>query len=183
MGTLQAGDALSKLLADPELAREALPLLDKAAKKANPAHQTVEEQAAPIVERALKQVDEKLAKRDSEAANRAAEDALAREIQAAYAEGFTEDGVKGVLEVMKRGVASFADAKKIYRSDHPTPDMSAANDSRMDWNFYEEIQGGDLKGFFDGSQFNAPSITANPEKWQRAAALAYLDGKVGLPTG
>jgi len=181
LGTLQAGEALNKLLADAELAREVLPLLDKAAKKVNPAHQTIEEQAAPIVERALAKVDEKLAARDKAAEQKSVETSLEAKMKAAYDEGFTEDGVKGVLEIMKRGVADFDDAKKIYRADHPTPSSSPTQDSRMNWDFYSEIASDDLKGFFDGSAAKTRSITDNPQAWERETALGYLSGRIPLP--
>ena len=185
VGTLNAGDALQKLLADPEMARAVLPLLDKAAKKANPAHVTVEEQAQPFIERALAEVDKKLAARDKKTDEDQAVANLNAKIAAAKANRYTDEGIKNILTLMQETATSdFEIAVREY--EHRNPKLAAtpagATD-RMDWNFYDEIQGGDLKSFFDGTATKSPSLTDDPEKWQRAAALKYLNGDLPLPTG
>jgi hypothetical protein len=174
------------MLSDADAARAVLPMVDKVAKKRNPGHQTMEEQAQPFVDRALAAVDAKLAERDKKAAEKQALSDLESQIAHAKAnEDYTDEGIKNVLEIMQtQNVGNFETAKKVYRADHPAPSATPGNSpDRMDWNFYNEVNSGDMKGFFDGSVTNSPGITDDPVKWERAAAFKYLNGDIGLPTG
>lgn len=181
--TIRAGVLMQQLLSDPDAAKQLMPLVDKAAKRANPAHVTVEEQAAPIVERVLKQVDEKLAARTKDELDNAAKTKLEAQIAAAKADrGFTDEGIKNILTMMQQqNIGDFDAAVKAYLFDHPpTPAAPPGNGDRMDWGFYHQIQKGDAKPFFfpDGEA----SITENPEAWERETALKYLKREIDLPT-
>lgn len=183
--TLNAGTVLQDLLADADAARAIIPLADKVAKKRNPAHMTTAEIAAPIVEQALAQVDAKLAARDAKVAEEAATASLAAAIAKAKADdGFTDEGIKNVLDLMRsNGIADFEAAALKYRQHNPLPKTPSPGASeRMDWGFYHEIQSGDQKAFFDGTATHSPAMIDDPEAWQRAAALKYLSGEIGLPT-
>lgn len=181
--TVQAGELMQALLTDAEAARAVIPLVDKVAKKKNPAHVTTEEIAAPIVERALAQVDAKLAERDKKSADeRASADLAARMEHYRANESFTDEGIAGVLAIMKdKGVADFDIAAREYRREHPAPAAATPGVSpdRMDWNVMGEMQRGSEKSFFfpDGG----PSIAENPEAWERQTALDYLNNRVALP--
>ena len=178
MATLQAGAAMQALVADPDAAKAILPIADKVAKKKDPAHQTLEDRAAPLVDRVMADVDKRFADLRKENEENREKGKIDAAVAQAISEGFTEDGLKGVLEIMKRGVANFDDAKKVYLAEHPAPSPSLPSD-RMDWNVYNEIAAGDEKGFFFPE--GAPSITEDPEKWERAMSLRYLRGDVALP--
>lgn len=181
--TLRAGVLMQNLLADADSARQILPMVDKAAKKVNPAHQTLEEQAAPIVERVMKEVETKISARDKKFEEDSAVARLNAQIKAAKeTDGFTDEGIQNVLKLMQdKGVGDFEIALKAYRSDHPAqPATPPASHDQMRWNAFETMQSGDQKPFFfpDG----IPSITENPEAWEREQALNYLNGRVALPT-
>ncbi len=181
--TIRAGLLMQQLLADADSARTILPLVDKVAKKSNPAHITVEEQAQPFIDRALAAVDAKLAERDKKAQEEQAVASLQAQIDAAKAnDGFTDEGVKNVLKLMQdKGIGDFDSAKKAYRYDNPDPSATPRGASdQMNWNTYESMGAGDQKPFFfpDG----VPSITDSPEAWEREMALKYLRGDVALPT-
>jgi len=181
--TLRAGLLMQNLLADNEAARQILPMVDKAAKKLNPSYITTEEQAAPIVDRVVKQIDEKLSARDKKAEEEAAVSRLNKQIEdAKSSDGFTDEGIQNVLKLMQeKGIGDFESAKKVYRFDNPAPSQAAPTSStQMNWNAYETMQSGDNKNFFFPE--GVPSITDSPEKWEREMALKYLDGQVSLPT-
>lgn len=181
--TVQAGELMQALLTDAEAARAVIPLVDKVAKKKNPAHVTTEEIAAPIVEKALAQVDAKLAARDKEAEDKRQTNELAARIEHyKTAESFTDEGIKGVLDIMKeKGVADFDIAAREYRREHPAPQAPTPGMSpdRMDWNVFGEMQRGDEKSFFFPE--GGPSITDDPVAWERQTALDYLNNRVALP--
>jgi len=180
--TLRAGLLMQQLLADSDAAKALMPLVDKAAKKANPSYLTVEDQAAPIVAKVREEFQAELSKRDRATAEERAKTEMQAAIDRAKAEGFTDEGLGNILKVMERGVANFDDAKKIYLSDNPPqPATPPGGTDSMDWNVYETMGSGDQKGFFFPE--GMPSITENPEKWERGMALKYLNNQVGLPTG
>lgn len=180
--TLQAGELMQEALRDADAAKAIIPLVDKLAKKKNPAHQTTEELAAPIVERALAQVDAKLAERDKKSEKERQEAEMAAKITHYIEnESFTDEGIKGVLKIMQeKGVGDFDIAAREYRRENPIPDPTpGASTDRMYWNVDGEMRRGSEKPFFfpDGG----PSITDDPEMWARETALQYLNGKVALP--
>lgn len=184
VSTMQAGLAMQALLSDPEAARAVNTVADAVAKKRNPAHQTIDDVAKPYVERALQLVDQRLAERDKKAQDEAASQALADKIARLKAEdGFTDEGIQGILKVMQeRGVADFDIAAREYRREHPTgSDLPSRMTDRMYWNVDRQMGAGSEKAFFfpeDGT----PSVTENPEMWEREQALKYLSGEISLPT-
>lgn len=181
--TIRSGLLMEQMLADADTARAVLPLADKMAKKANPSHMTVEEQAEPIVARVRAEFQEELSKRDKKAAEDVARSELQSQIAAAKQnDGFTDEGIGNVLKLMTdKGVADFEIAKNEYQRRNPTPSTSPGTTDRMDWNFFHEINAADAKGFFDGTDAKSPAMVDNPEAWERANALAYLNGRVDLP--
>lgn len=181
--TERAAQLMRNLLADPEIAKQVTPLVDKAAKKANPLHQTTEEIAQPIVDRIMKSVDEKIAALKESDETKTATQQLQAQIDAAKQnDSITDEGITNILTAMKeKGVGDFETAKKAYLHDRPPVDSTPGNSSQMDWNVYETMQSGDMKSFFDGSGTLSPGITDNPEKWERAAALKYLNNEIALP--
>src|SRR5579859_502932 len=183
VNTLQAGVAMQAMLADPDAARAVNAAADGVAKKRNPAYQTTDDIAKPYVERALQLVEQKLSERDQRAANEAAANDLASKIaRLKEQDGFTDEGIQGILTVMKeKGVADFDIAAREYRREHPTAaDLPARMTDRMYWNVDKQMAAGNEKAFFfptDGTT----SITENPEMWERETALKYLNGEIGLP--
>ncbi len=181
--TLRAGLLMQQLLADSDAARQLLPMVDKAAKKINPGYITTEEQAAPIVERVTKELEAKFTARDKKAEEDAAVSRITSQIADAKSkDGFTDEGISNVLKMMQdKGIGDFESAKKAYRYDNPAPAESAPMSStQMNWNAFETMAAGDQKPFFfpDG----IPSITENPEAWERETSLKYLNNQVSLPT-
>lgn len=183
--TLKAGLLMQQLLSDADAAKVVGPAAEAALKKINPAISTIEERAAPIVAKLRQEFDAKLADRDKKTDEERATAELSAKIASAKAEdGFTDEGIANILKTMQdRGVADFDIAKKAYLHDNPPmPATPSTASSQMDWNVYENFSSGDAKSFFDGTGANSPSITDNPEKWERATALAYLNGHIALPT-
>lgn len=182
--TLRAGLLMQQILKDPASARQLQGIADKAAKAVNPTHQTAEEVAAPFVERVLQAVDQKFAALENKTAAAATTARLEQQINDAMTkEGFTEEGIKNILETMKtKGIADFDTAKKAYRFDNPAPDPSASRtvSDSMYWNVDKNMQVGDAKSFFfpDG----VPTITENPDAWEKETALKFLNNEIGLPT-
>lgn len=180
--TMRAGLLMQQMARDPESARALQPIADRAAKKVNPTHQTAEEIAAPFVQQVLAAVDQKLAERDSKDAVKQTSARLEQQIAAAMEnEGFTQEGIKNILETMQsKGIADFETAKKAYRFDNPAPTETprSVSDS-MYWNVDKNMQVGDAKSFFFPE--GVPTITENPEAWEKETALKYLNGGVALP--
>lgn len=180
--TIRAGLAMQAILADADAARVVLPQIERVTKKQNPAYVTIEEQAAPIVERVIKQVDEKLSARDKKAEEDAAVTRLNAQIQSAKdKDGFTDEGIQKVLKMMQeKGIGDFDSALKVYRYDNPPAQtLQPTSSSRSNWNAFHEMQAGDNKPFFFPE--NSPSITENPQGWEKDTALKYLNGETGLP--
>lgn len=183
VATLRAGDLMQKMLSDSDAARQILPLADKAAKKFNPAHVTVEEQAQPIVDRVMKEIETKISARDKKSEEEQAVAHLNSQISDAKKNnGFTDEGIQKVLKLMQdKGIGDFELALKAYRYDNPAqPETPLASTTQMRWNTFETMNAGDQKGFFFPE--GIPSITENPEAWEREMALKYLNGDVSLPT-
>lgn len=180
--TLRVGSQIQELGADPEFARQLHSLADQTTKKRNPSHITDEERAKPFMEAVLAKVDERLSARDRKAAEEAATNGLADRISSYKSQhSFTDEGIKGVLEIMQnRGVADFDIAAREYMREHPAPAApSPSATERMNWNTFEQMQSGDDKPFFYPE--GRPSITDNPEAWANDTALAYLNKEIALP--
>lgn len=179
--TLQAGTILQEMLTDPAAAKALNQISDQVAKKKNPAHQTADDIAKPYVEQVLAAVEAKFAERDKKSAEDAAVNSLAEKITYYKSkEDFTDDGIKGVLALMQsKGIADFDIAAREYRREHPLPQPRM--NERMAWNFDQSIRSGNEKPFFFPEGEGVPSITENPEAWEREQALRYLSGEIALP--
>ena len=183
--TIRSGLLLQQMLANADSARVVLPLVDAAVKKANPSHMTVEEQAAPIVAKMREEFQAELSKRDKAAAEASAIAGLTAQIAAAKAnDGFTDEGIANVLKQMEeKRIGDFDAAKKAYLYDHPAPSATPAmSTQQMYWNTYEGMNSGSEKAMFF-PEGGIPSITQNPDVWERETALRYLNGDIALPTG
>jgi hypothetical protein len=181
--TLRAGLLMQQILRDADAAKALQPIVEKAAKAANPAYQTVEDVAAPIVERVRKEFTEELAKRDKKTADERAVADLQTQISIAKdTDGLTDEGIANILKQMQdKGVGDFEIAKKAYLHDRPSPSSTPGTSSdQMHWNAYETMAAGDQKPFFFPE--GMPSISDRPEVWERETAIKYLNGQVELPT-
>lgn len=183
--TLRAGVLMQAILQDAEAAKTLTPLADKAAKKLNPSHQTAEEVAAPFVAAVRSEFTAELTKRDKQAAEERATTELQSRIATWKSDhSLTDEGVTNILKTMQdKGVADFDIAAKAYMADHPTPEAAPqlATES-MNWNAYESMRSGDQKDFFFPEGNGIPTITENPEVWEKEQALRYLNNRVSLPT-
>lgn len=179
--TLQAGAILQEMLADPVAAKELNKLSDQVAKKKNPAHQTADDIAKPYVDAVLAAVEAKFAERDKKSQEDSAVNALADKItHYKTKEDFTDDGIKAVLALMQsKGIADFDIAAREYRRENPPPQPRM--NERMAWNFDQSIRAGNEKPFFFPEGDGVPTITENPEAWEREQALRYLSGEIALP--
>ena len=180
--TLRAGLLMQQILADAEGAKAISPIVERAAKKLNPALQTTEELAAPYVEKALQQVRDEFAKRDKKSEEERAVTTLQSQIASAKEQdGLTDEGVANILKQMQdKGVGDFETAKKAYLHDRPAQPSTPGSSDQMHWNAFETMSSGDQKPFFFPE--GIPSITDRPDVWEREMALKYLNGQVELPT-
>ena len=181
--TLRAGLLMQRLLSDADAAKSIAPIVEKAAKKVNPAYQTAEDVAAPIVARVRQEFADEFAKRDKKSEEDRATQNLQAQIEAAKREhGLTDEGIGNILKQMTdKGVGDFEIATKAYLHDRPQQSATPPGGTNsLHWNAYETMQAGDQKPFFfpDGM----PSISDKPEVWERETALKYLNGEVELPT-
>lgn len=179
--TVRAGLLLQRLLADKDTASKVLPLVEQQAKKINPSYQTVEESAAPIVERVRQEFLDEFKRRDKKAEEDRARANLDSQVEAAKKAGFTDEGVSRVLQLMTdRGISDFDDARALYERQ-AAPALPRSAGASMDWNFYHSLNGDGVKDFFSGKSSGGPSLTENPDAWARSAALGYLEGRMPLP--
>src|ERR1700690_3606553 len=100
--TLRAGVLMQQMLSDTEAARAIQPIVERAAKKANPSYMTAEDVAAPIVARVRKEFEDKFAERDKKAEDDRAVANLQAQINAAKSsDGLTDEGIANILTQMK----------------------------------------------------------------------------------
>lgn len=180
--TLRAGDAMSVMLQDAETAQAVNAAADKLAKKRNPAIQTTDDIAQRYADAVLAKVDEKLSARDKKSAeDRAANELTAKIADLKSTDGFTDEGIQGVLKLMQeKGVADIDIAAREYRREHPVNVPQPRMSDRMRWNVEGQMQVGNEKPFFfpeDGT----PTVTQDPETWAQETALKYLNGEIELP--
>ncbi|MDE2107351.1 MAG: hypothetical protein KGL39_59695, partial [Patescibacteria group bacterium] len=170
--TLRAGDSLASLMQDPEAAQAINDAANKVAKRKNPAIQTADDIAQKYADAVLAKVDQKLSERDKKTAEERAADELSTKIaNLKSGDGFTDEGIQGVLKLMQeRGVADIDIAAREYRREHPAPNTQPRMTDRMRWNVEGQMQTGTEKPFFfpeDGR----PTVTQDPEVWAQETAL------------
>lgn len=189
--TLRAGDLMTAMLKDPDASPHIQRLADKTAKKLDPAHLTVEDQAKPFVDQVMAEVDRRFKERDEGNAKTSAEKTMEAWVAARKAEGFTDEGISNIAKIMQRGVANPDDALKIYRMDNPANEEAATGNPNYYWNVGGEMQRGDNKDFFfpqTGIPIAQEGMTPSQgqgqaEAWARETALSYLTGRTALPAG